>query len=102
VLRSGIGPEAIVVVYLGLSHLPATCAFWRQKVHGHRNVGLLDGDNQKWLGENRGTRSDAPSIAPADYSVPAPAWRLRARRDGVRDYERSWTGGSNRDPVRIE
>jgi thiosulfate/3-mercaptopyruvate sulfurtransferase len=81
--RSGITPETTVIVYSGLNNLLATYAFWQLKIYGHTNIGLLDGDRQKWLDENRPTMSEVPLIASAMYQAQEPNWGLRANRDDV-------------------
>jgi thiosulfate/3-mercaptopyruvate sulfurtransferase len=81
--RSGLTAATTVVLYSGLSNLLATYAFWLLKLHGHRDVRLLDGDRRKWLAEGRPLSAEPPVIAYTDYRALQPDGRLRARRDDV-------------------
>lgn len=81
--RSGITPDTTIVVYSGYHNLLATYAFWQLKIHGHKDVRLMDGDRQKWLDENCQTTSEVPAVTPTVYQGHEPNWDLRASRDDV-------------------
>jgi thiosulfate/3-mercaptopyruvate sulfurtransferase len=81
--RSGITNDSTVVLY-GMPHNAyATYAFWLLKMHGHRDVRIMDGGRDKWIGEGRPVTVEAPAITPATYRAADPDRSIRALRDEV-------------------
>src|SRR3712207_6007103 len=60
--RSGITPEATVVLYGDARNFGATLAFWVLHALGHRDIRVMDGGRDKWLAEGRPTEADAPAL----------------------------------------
>jgi thiosulfate/3-mercaptopyruvate sulfurtransferase len=79
--RSGIGPGATVVFY---GYAPAL-GFWLMKLHGHRDVRILDCAKDTWRAEGRPWSTTAgPAAVPGFALDPADPW-LRADRTTVQD-----------------
>lgn len=71
--RSGITPETTVVFY---GYAPSL-AFWLLKLHGQRDVRILDCSRATWEAEGRPWTSAEPEIAASTYPIPAQDARLR-------------------------
>lgn len=84
--RSGIAADTTVVLYGGLNNLLAAYTFWLMKIHGHADVGLLDGGRQKWMAEGRPMTTERPVIAPTAYAAKELNTGLRADRDLVAQF----------------
>ncbi len=82
---SGIGQDTHVVLYGDNNNWFAAYALWLMELYGHENVSLMDGGRIKWLGDNRPTTTDVPSVAQTSYSAQEQNMALRAMRDEVLD-----------------
>lgn len=77
---SGIGPDTTVVCY---GYAPAL-AFWLMKLHGHRDVRILDCSRDTWRAEGRPWSRAAAEAAPGGFQ-PGPAdQNIRATHSDVR------------------
>ncbi len=83
--RSGIAPEATVVLYGDNNNWFAAYAFWLLKVYGHRDARLMNGGRAKWLAENRPMTTEVPRVTPTTYTARDPDLSLRARWQEVLD-----------------
>jgi thiosulfate/3-mercaptopyruvate sulfurtransferase len=82
--RSGVGPDATVVLYGGNNNWFATYAYWLLRYLGFDRVKLMDGGRKKWELEARELVTDVPSPSPAEPGALAPVrHELRAFRDEV-------------------
>jgi thiosulfate/3-mercaptopyruvate sulfurtransferase len=81
--RSGIGNGDKVVLYGDNNNWFAAFAYWLFRMHGHRDVCLMNGGRAKWLAEGRPTTTDVPTPQPTTYRAVAPDRSLRAFRDDV-------------------
>jgi thiosulfate/3-mercaptopyruvate sulfurtransferase len=63
IAASGIGPEATVVFY---GYAPAL-AFWLMKLHGHRDVRILDCSRDTWRTERRPWTTTTTAVAPGGF-----------------------------------
>jgi thiosulfate/3-mercaptopyruvate sulfurtransferase len=82
--RSGVGPDATVVLYGGNNNWFATYAYWLLRYLGFDRVKLMDGGRKKWELEERELVADAPSVTHADPGPLGPVRdELRAFRDDV-------------------
>lgn len=80
---SGIGNDALVVLYGDNHNWVAAFAFWLFRLYGHRSVCLMDGGRQKWLDEGRVITSLVPSYPATAYIAREANHELRAYRDDV-------------------
>jgi thiosulfate/3-mercaptopyruvate sulfurtransferase len=92
--RIGVTTETTVVFYGDKSNWFACFGFWLFRLYGARDLRLLDGGRQAWVGEGRPFSRDEPAAKLVDEeAVVRPRrnnrlradWRaaLAARRDGV-------------------
>jgi thiosulfate/3-mercaptopyruvate sulfurtransferase len=82
--RSGVGPDATVVLYGGNNNWFATYAYWLLRYLGFDRVKLMDGGRKKWELEDRELVTEVPARAPADPGPLAPVrHEYRAFRDDV-------------------
>jgi thiosulfate/3-mercaptopyruvate sulfurtransferase len=82
--RSGVGPDATVVLYGGNNNWFATYAYWLLRYLGFDRVKLMDGGRKKWELEERELVADEPSVTHADPGALGPVRdELRAFRDDV-------------------
>lgn len=81
-MRSGIGNASTVVAYSNSLSAPAL-AFWYLKSFGHRDVRLLNGGRQKWVGEGRPLTTELSAITPTTYIAQEPDLNMRAVREQV-------------------
>jgi thiosulfate/3-mercaptopyruvate sulfurtransferase len=77
--RSGISPETTVVFY---GYAPAL-AFWLMKVHGHRDVRILDCSRGAWQASGLPRTADPTPSTRRRYRLAAPYRRLRADHHAV-------------------
>jgi thiosulfate/3-mercaptopyruvate sulfurtransferase len=83
--RHGIGPDDTVVFYSGNSNWWAAAGFWQFRLHGHRELRLLDGGRARWEALGGDLTVEAPVRQPVDHPVRPRDERLRAHRDTVLD-----------------
>jgi len=81
--NAGIKPDDTVVFYGDMNNWFAAWAFWQFKYHGHKDVKLMNGGRIKWEKEGRKWDTAKPSIAKANYPVPASDETVRSYRDEV-------------------
>jgi thiosulfate/3-mercaptopyruvate sulfurtransferase len=82
--RSGVGPEATVVLYGGNNNWFATYAYWLLRYLGFDRAMLMDGGRKKWELEGRALVTTEPRLTAADPGPLAPLrGELRAFRDDV-------------------
>lgn len=65
--KSGITNTTAIVLYGDDNNAYAAWAFWQLKIHGHRDVRLMDGGREKWLAEGRPLSTETPEPAPTTY-----------------------------------
>ncbi len=83
--QSGIHPETTIILYGDCHNWFATWAFWILKLHGHRDVRLLNGGRRHWATLGLPLVLDEPSPLETIYFAPEPNRRLRALYDDVRN-----------------
>jgi thiosulfate/3-mercaptopyruvate sulfurtransferase len=77
---SGISPDDTVVLYGDNNNWFAAYAFWLFRIYGHKEVRLMNGGRNKWLGESDKQLTVEPTrITPARYVAKEPDLTLRAR-----------------------
>lgn len=77
---SGISPDDTVVLYGDNNNWFAAYAFWLFRIYGHKDVRLMNGGRNKWLGESDKQLTVEPSrIKPTRYTAKEPDLTLRAR-----------------------
>jgi len=81
--RTGISPDATVVLYGDNNNWFAAWAFWQLKYYGHADARIMNGGRKKWLEEKRPITTDAPKITPTSYKAKEPDAALRAKRDDI-------------------
>jgi thiosulfate/3-mercaptopyruvate sulfurtransferase len=81
--RSGIGNDSSVILYGDNNNWFAAFAYWLFRLHGHRDVRLMNGGRKKWLDEVRPITQAMPLAGQASYSAHDADCRLRAFRDEV-------------------
>jgi len=79
----GIGPDTTVVVYGDNHNWFAAWACWLLRLHGHRDVRILDGGRKVWLDDGLPLTTDVPAHAPTGYRLPEPDFAFRAFRDDI-------------------
>jgi thiosulfate/3-mercaptopyruvate sulfurtransferase len=65
--KSGIGNTTSIVLYGDRSNWYAAWAFWQLKIHGHREVRILNGGREKWTAEGRPLTKEILPPRPATY-----------------------------------
>jgi thiosulfate/3-mercaptopyruvate sulfurtransferase len=83
--RLGVTPESTLILYGDMRNWFAAFAFWTFKIHGHRDVRLLNGGRRKWFEEGRPVSEEAPSFPSTAYHAGEPDASLRQFLPGVRD-----------------
>ncbi len=74
--RLGIAPDTHVVAYDDANGMFAARLWWALNYYGHRNVTILDGGWEKWVGEGRPVTRDIPQLAPSSIVIkPDESWR---------------------------
>lgn len=81
--RHGIGPDDTVVLYSGNSNWWAAAGFWQFRLHGHRELRLLDGGRARWEALGGDLTVEAPRRTATEYPVRPADEALRAGRDTV-------------------
>ncbi|HEX4625065.1 MAG TPA: sulfurtransferase [Solirubrobacteraceae bacterium] len=79
----GVSNDHLIVLYGDRNNWFAAYTYWYLKYYGHDNVKLLNAPREKWIGENRPTTTDVPSLAPASFTAQAGDETIRAKRDEV-------------------
>ncbi len=82
--RSGVRPDATIILYGDLWNWGATLAFWVLHSIGHHDPRVMDGGRDKWLTEGRPTETEPPAVAPTAYPVGPVVWSERAVLADVR------------------
>src|SRR3954463_12993850 len=88
--NAGIRPDDAVVFYGDNNNWFAAWAFWQFKMHGHKDVRLMNGGRKKWELEKRPLTTDPPKITKSNYPVPAADDSIRAY---LRDVMEIYSGG---------
>ena len=83
--NAGIRPDDTVVFYGDNNNWFAAWALWQFRLHGHRDVRLMNGGRKKWELEGRPLVTDAPRVSKSDYPIPAVDDSIRAYRREVED-----------------
>jgi thiosulfate/3-mercaptopyruvate sulfurtransferase len=77
---SGISPDDTVVLYGDNNNWFAAYAFWLFRIYGHKDVRLMNGGRNKWLGESDKQLTVEPTrVTPTSYTAKEPDLTLRAR-----------------------
>lgn len=76
--NAGISPGDTVVFYGDNNNWFAAWAFWQFKMHGHKDVRLMNGGRKKWELEKRALTADAPKVTKSSYAAPAADDSIRA------------------------
>jgi len=77
---SGISPGDIVVLYGDNNNWFAAYAFWLFRIYGHKELRLMNGGRNKWLGEADKQLTVEPTrVTPTRYVAKEPDLTLRAR-----------------------
>ena len=80
-VRSGIGPDATVVLY---GYAPAL-GFWLMKLYGHQDVRILDCSRATWSTQGRPCGSAATAPGTGSIHLGVADARVRATQEAVRD-----------------
>lgn len=83
--RLGIETDTTILVYGTRRNGYATFALWLLKIHGHRDVRVMNGNREKCISEGRTLMTETPTVKPTRYSAREPDWSIRALRDRVID-----------------
>jgi thiosulfate/3-mercaptopyruvate sulfurtransferase len=76
--RSGVTPDATLVIYGDNNNWFAAWAFWQAKIFGHRDVRLMNGGRKKWLAEGRELSNEQPDRPRTKYRAKTADLSLRA------------------------
>jgi thiosulfate/3-mercaptopyruvate sulfurtransferase len=77
---SGISPGDTVVLYGDNNNWFAAYAFWLFRIYGHKELRLMNGGRNKWLGEGDKQLTVEPTrVTPTSYTAKDPDLTLRAR-----------------------
>jgi len=79
---AGIRADSRVVIYDNQGNRFATRVFYLLEFFGHSRLQVLNGGFGKWLAERRPTTSEAPQVAPGDFT-PAPQASVIATSEWV-------------------
>ena len=79
----GISNDHTIVLYGDRNNWFAAYTYWYFRYYGHDKVRLMNGPREKWIGEDRGTTTDAPSYEAATFETSGPDEAIRAKRDEV-------------------
>src|SRR3954470_19347465 len=69
--NNGISPETTVIFYGDKSNWWSCYALWAFRLYGHKNVKILNGGRDKWVGEKRPLTEEKPKVAATPSPVPA-------------------------------
>jgi thiosulfate/3-mercaptopyruvate sulfurtransferase len=83
--RLGVTPHTTLVLYGDMRNWFAAFAFWTFRIHGHRDIRLVNGGRRKWFEEDRPATEAVPGFPAATYPAPVPTAGLRQFLPGVRD-----------------
>jgi thiosulfate/3-mercaptopyruvate sulfurtransferase len=67
--EAGISTDSTVVIYDGAGGLWASRLFWALEYLGHRNVHVLNGGWDKWIGEGREVQMEAPVVPRGSFKA---------------------------------
>src|SRR6202158_2835698 len=81
--ESGISNDTTIILYGDNNNWFAAYAFWQLKYNGHKDVRLIHGGREKWLGKKGAVTTEAAKVTPAAYRVSGVDESIRARRDEV-------------------
>lgn len=76
--NAGISPGDTVVFYGDNNNWFAAWAFWQFKMHGHKDVRLMNGGRKKWELEKREFTTEPAKMTKSNYPVPAADDSIRA------------------------
>jgi thiosulfate/3-mercaptopyruvate sulfurtransferase len=79
----GISSEHMIVLYGDRNNWFAAYTYWYLHYYGHRNVRLMNGPREKWIGEGRPTSTDVPAHAPETFHARHGDDAIRAKRHEV-------------------
>jgi thiosulfate/3-mercaptopyruvate sulfurtransferase len=82
--RTGLTPDATVVLYGDFNNWFAAFAFWAFAYYGAKNLKLLNGGRKKWIAEDRPLTRDPPHSPPGTLAARPPDAKLRAYLEDVR------------------
>ncbi len=80
---AGIGPDTTVAVYGDNHNWFAAWAYWLLRIHGHRDLRIVDGGRKLLLDHGLPFTTDPATHAPTGYQLPEPDFSLRAFRDDI-------------------
>ncbi len=83
--KSGIANNTTIVLYGDNNNWFAAWAFWQLKMHGHKDVRLMNGGRKKWLAEKRELNKDLPIPKATTYRAAGFNEKFRAFRRQVED-----------------
>jgi thiosulfate/3-mercaptopyruvate sulfurtransferase len=81
--ESGIGNDTTVILYGDNNNWFAAWAFWQFKLHGHKDVRLMNGGRKKWIEDGRPLTTDVPQVQPTTYRAQPADPSIRALREQV-------------------
>jgi len=76
--QSGVANTSTVVLYGDRQNLYAAWAVWQLKIHGHRDIRLLNGGREKWIDEGRPVNKETTIVTPNRYHCRSLNLELRA------------------------
>jgi thiosulfate/3-mercaptopyruvate sulfurtransferase len=76
--NAGIGIDDTVVFFGDNNNWFAAWAFWQFKMHGHKDVRLMNGGRKKWELEKRDFTTEPTKASKSNYPVPAADDSIRA------------------------
>jgi len=82
--RSGVTPEATIVLYGDFNNWFAAFAFWILKYYGVDKIVLMNGGRKKWIAEDREVTRDIPTFQRTSYKSKGPNEEIRTYLDDVR------------------
>lgn len=95
---AGITRESTVILYGDANNWFACWALWQFKMHGHKDVRIMNGGRVKWEKEGLPYVTTPAKPAPATYKADPPDFKLRAFRPKVEEIVAK--GGANLVDVR--
>ncbi len=83
--QSGIANNTTIILYGDNNNWFAAWAFWQLKMHGHKDIRLMNGGRKKWLAENRELTKEIPTPKATVYRATSFNDAFRALRRQVED-----------------
>ena len=80
----GLGDGNRIVVYDNSPLHSAARTWWMLRIHGARQVALLDGGLQKWIAEGRPLESESRRVRPGHFTASLDAKAVAAKQDLLR------------------